>query len=530
MLFKRNDVFAIAILVGMLLLGGSSLLAADAPRYGGTLIYGAATEPSGLDPAITFSTGGQRMASNILETPLRLRDSDGALEPSLAESWKVSEDGLIWVLYLRQGVKFHDGTPFNAEAFVFNVDRQMNPENPYNQYGPWVYWEWLYRNLVVGVKAVNEYTVEIEINAPFAPFLNYLAFPGAFSMSSPTAIKEWEGEYGTRPVGTGRFKFKEWIRGDHITLVANEDHWEGRPYIDQVVTRFIPDNTVRSAALIGGEIDLMLDFGKTAYTVLSAELGIRIILSPPVNISYLAMNIRQKPFDDVLVRLAVQHAINKEEIVEALYGDLGEVSNVPIPRSMTGHHSGIEAYEYDPELSKKLLAAAGYPNGFDTELAIYDAPRGYNPVGSELAEVVQSYLAAVGINAEITVADYTSHIAMTQRREHKMAFYGWNADHLDPDGFIYTFCHSESAEPGGYNMPLYTNLEVDALINRAQVVTDMDVRTELYRRAQEIVNAGAAWLWLSSTTPAFAISPRVQNFIPNPLPVILHFDELWLSD
>jgi len=501
----------------------------EAPRYGGTFVYGAATEPDNLDPAVVFDTQAMRIMRNVAENLVNL-GPDGEPQPGLAESWEISADGLTWIFHLRHGVKFHDGTPFNAEAVVFNFDRQMNPDNPYHQYGPWVWWEWMYSSIIKSVEAVDEYTVKIELKKPFTPLLAHLAISASGTILSPTAIRKWKGEIGLHPVGTGPFKFKEWVRGDHITLEAFDDYWGGRPYVDRIVIRFIPDNTVRAGALIKGEIDLMTDFSEPTYKTLIAEPSVTVILAPPLNISYLAMNTTKKPFDNILVRLAIQHAINKEELVSSLYGELGEVANGPIPSPEWAWHPGLKAYEYNPELAKALLAAAGYPDGFDTELWIASAPRGYNPVGPLLAETVQSYLAAVGINAKVVVMDYSALTPRVMNGEHEMTFFGWYGDDLDPDEFIYTFCHSSNAIPPANNLAFYKNDQVDELLDLAQRITDIDVRRELYLRAQEIVNAGAAWVWLNGIKQPYAITARVRNFRPNPVPWCLYLADIWLAE
>jgi peptide/nickel transport system substrate-binding protein len=517
------------MLVVVVLLGGALTISAeDVPRYGGTLIFAAATEQSGLDPANVFDTAAMRIARNIAENLTNL-GPDGEPVPGLAESWDLSDNGLTWVFHLRKDVTFHDGTPFNAQAVFFNFDRQMNPDNPYYEHGPWGWWDWMYAPIIKSVQVLDEFTIKMELNTPFSPLLAHLAISASGTILSPAAIEKWGAEIGIHPVGTGPFKFKEWVRGDHVTLEAFDDYWGGRPYLDEVIIKFIPDNTVRGAALAQGEVDLITDFSSPTYQALSAVPGVELIAAAPLNMSYLVMNTEKKPFDDVLVRLAVQYAINKNELVSSLYGELGEVFNGPVPSPEWAYHADLQSYDYNPEISKALLAAAGYPNGFDTELWIYSAPRGYNPVGPELAEVIQAYLGEVGINAKVVVRDYTAHSTQLKQYEHEMAFFGWYGDDLDPDEFIYIFCRS-TEQTGTMNLARYKNARVDELLDRARTITDITARRELYLRAQEIIAADAAWVWLNGIKQPYAFRSRVKNFHPNPVPWCLYFGGVWVSD
>ena len=501
---------------------------AGSPKVGGTLVFGAATEQDSLDPAGTFDTAAMRINGWVAENLTNL-GPDGNPVPGLAESWEMSADGMTWTFHLRQGVVFHDGTPFNADAVVFNFDRQMNPQNPYYQYGSWGWWDWMYAPVIKSVYKIDAMTVGMTLNFPFSPLLAHLAISGAGTILSPAAIQQYKADVATHPVGTGAFALKEWVRGDHITLVAFDRYWGGRPYLDQIIVRFIPDNTVRAGALIRGEIDLMTDFSPPQLDTLRTA-GAQIMIAASLNLSYLAINSEKAPFDNILVRIAVQHAIDKDGLVQALYGELGEVAKGPIPSPEWAYDPNLRQYEYDPELARQYLAAAGYPNGFTTELSIYSAARGYNPVGTELAEAIQAYLAEVGITATISISDYTAHNAKVHSGQHELAFYGWYGDDLDPDEFIYTFCHSSNATvPGANNLAFIKSEEIDSLIDQARTVTDIEARRALYVRAQELVNSTAGWVWLNGIKQPYALTARVQGFTPNPVPWCLDLSHVWLQ-
>lgn len=518
----------IRLVFALLLLSLLSGALAQTPVKGGTLHFGTATEPDTLDAAGAFDTAAMRINSSVTENLVRL-GADGNPEPGLAESWDVSEDGLLWTFNIRPNVTFHDGTPLDAAAVVFNFERQMDTAHPYNQYGSWGWWDWMFAPAIDRVYAVGDMTVVMELAFPFSPLLAHLGISGAGTILSPTAIAEHGAQIGNHPVGTGPFMLTEWVRGDHITLTAFDDYWGEEPHLDAIIIRFIPDNTVRSAALTRGEIDIMTDFSGQQLEMLR-QGGAQVQIAPALNVSYLAMNSKSAPFDDIRVRLAVQHAIDTETLLQALYGDLGEPALGPIPSAMWAFDPDASRYEYDPGLAKQYLADAGYENGLDVELSIYSAPRGYNPVGTELAQVVQMYLTAVGINATIKVTDYTAHAADVGNGNHQLAFFGWNGDDLDPDGFIQTLVHSANAiTPGANNIAFIENPELDALIDQARTVTDVDERRALYLEAQQLVHESAGWIWLNGVRQAYALSPRVQGFEANPIPWRIDFSTTWLE-
>jgi ABC-type transport system substrate-binding protein len=296
--------------------------------------------------------------------------------------------------------------------------------------------------------------------------------------------------------------------------VANEDYWQGRPHIDEITARFIPDNAVRAAALEKGEVDLITDFGVQTYELLKKNPNVNIILGPALNLSYLAMNMQTKYFSDIRVRRAVAHAINKEELVQTLYGPLGEQCNTPIPQALGwAHNSDVTFHKYDPQLSKKLLAEAGYPNGFETEILIYSEPRGYNPAGKELAEVIQSYLLPVNIKAKIKAVPYSEQKVITKSgKGYDMVCLGWYGDDLDPDGFINSFLNSAGSKPPSVNnFAHYESQEMDSLLEKGQQLVDTDARKSVYHKAQVLSHNDVPIIWINSIKQPYGTTKRLRG-------------------
>lgn len=502
----------ISILIAFVISAGVTGWAAEA-KQGGKIVYGAASEPVTMDAPVAFDTQAMRFGSLIAENLTRT-NPDGTIGPGLAERWKISSDGLGVVFYLRKGIKFHDGTPFNADAVMFNFERQMDKNHPYYQYGDWVWYDWMFSPIIEGVSKMDDHTIKMSLKKPFSPLLAHLSISAFGSIFSPAAIKAGKDKFGLNPVGTGPYKFKEWVRGDHITFVVNENYWRGRPNIDEITVRFIPDNSVRAAALEKGEVDIITDFGVETYQLLKKNPNVTVILGPALNLSYLAMNMQTKYFSDVRVRRAVAHAINKEELVQVLYGPLGELCNTPVPQALGwAHNSNVKPHKYDPQLSKKLLTEAGYPNGFETEILIYSEPRGYNPAGKELAEVIQSYLLPVGINASIKAVPYSEQKVITKSgKGYEMVGLGWYGDDLDPDGFINSFLNSAGSKPPSVNnFAHYESQKMDSLLENGQQLADTKDRQKVYHEAQELACQDVPIIWINSIKQPYATTKRLKG-------------------
>ncbi len=495
---------------------------------GGTLIFGRGGDSLTLDPAEAIDGESGKVCDVLYDTLVQYREATTDLEPGLAETWQRSADGLIWTFHLRQGVQFHDGTPFDADAVVFSLTR------------PLALFPNFHEQFIDQIIALDPFTVQIQLKAPYAPFISTLAGT-TFSIVSPVAVQSFGADFGNNPVGTGPFKFVTWDRDDKITLAANNQHWTGRPALDRLIFRSIPNNTDRLGELQQGSIHVMDLPSPDAIPLIQGDPGFEIFIQPSLNIGYLALNMEKPPFDNLKVRLAINHAINKTEIVERLYQGLGIPAKNPIPPTLWSYNDSIEDYAYDPELAKQLLAEAGYPDGFETTLWALPVPRPYIPDGMALAEAIRSDLQIIGVAAEIVTFDWGTYLDKTANGEHDMAMLGWIADVADPDNFLYTLLSIPSAEKPAYNISFYRNDALQGILERARTSTDQDIqeftsnselrgvdkvgagftdrdlRTALYRQAQAIVHRDAPWVPLAHAQRILVINRRVKNLKLSPL-------------
>lgn len=502
-------------------------------KEGGTLIFGRGADAISLDPIAVTDGESIKSTLNVYET-LFIYNNDLELEPQLATDYKVSEDGLTWTFPLKQGVKFHDGTDFNADAVVFNFERWMDQDNPYHN-GDFVYYSFLYggfkgdeNHLIEYVKKADDYTVEIKLKEKTAPFLSYLAIP-MFGMASPTAIEKYGDEYAKNPVGTGPFKFESWKENDKITLVKNEDyHVEGLPYLDSLIFSVIPDNSARMTALQSGAVDLIDGLNPDDMNIVEKNEELVGIKRPSFNIGYMAFNTEKKPFDNLKVRQAINMAIDKQGIIDAFYNGMGEVAKNPLPSSLWGYNDTIKDYEYNTEEAKKLLTEAGFPDGFKTTLFAMSNPRPYMPQPLKIAEAIQSDLGKIGIEVEVESYEWATYLEKTQNGEHDMGLYGWTGIMADPDNFLYPNLSKENTKKPANNIAFYKNDAFHDLLVKARRTIDQEERIKIYKEAQEIFHADAPWALLGHTTPPLASAVYVKDYVPHPMTNDL-FTEVYLD-
>ena len=481
-----------------------------------TLVFGRGGDSVSLDPSRVTDGESMKVAANIFETLINFGEQDTTLQPGLAKEWEASEDGLTYTLELEEGVKFHDGTDFNAEAVVKNFERWANGDAdtfPYYQsmFGGFKGDE---GHVIESVTAEGDHTVVFTLKRPQAPFLKNLAMT-MFGIGSPEAFEADAEAFGEKPVGTGPFKFVEWKRNDSITVEKNEDYWkEGLPKLDRVVFRSIPDNGARLNALITGDIDLADGINPSDQATISGDDNLQLFERPSLNIGYLGMTVTREPFGDKLVRQAFNHAIDKQAIIDAFFEGAAEMAKNPIPPSIPAFNDSIEGYEYDPEKAKELLAEAGYPDGFEMELWAMPVPRPYMPDGAKVAEVIQKNLADIGVTAEIVSYEWATYLEKASKGEADAFLLGWTGDNGDADNFIYALLDGDNI--GSNNYTYYDNDELHDILIEAQTEVDEDKRNELYAKAQEIIHEDAPWVPLAHSTPLLAGSAYITGFKAHP--------------
>ena len=474
-----------------------------------TLVFGRGGDSTALDPAITTEGESFKVTKNIFETLVEFGPQDTEIYPGLATEWTTSDDGLTYTLKLREGVKFHDGTDFNAEAVVYNFERWKagSAEQFY-------YYNSQFAGIIDTVTAVDPYTVEFKLTRPLAPFLKNLAM-SPFGIASPAAIEEYGDKFTENPVGTGPFKFQEWKRNDRITLVKNENYWDPEfPKLETIIFRSIPDNSARLNALMSGEVDLIDGVNYSDIPQIEANPNLQVFNRPSMNVAYLGLTVTREPFDNKLVRQAINHAIDKEAIISAFYEGAAQPAVNPMPPVIAGYNDEIKGYEYDPEKAKELLAEAGYPDGFEMELWAMPVPRPYMPNGQKVAEAIQANLADIGITANIVSYEWGVYLEKARLGEADAFLLGWTGDNGDADNFLYVLLDKDSIESNNYTY--YANDQLHDILIQAQSETDPAVREDLYKQAQEIIHEEAPWVPLVHAEPALAGKKGIENFLPHP--------------
>lgn len=518
----------------------SSLFAANEPKIGGTLVFGRGGDSSALDPA--HATDGESFygSTQVYDNLVQFKYGSTEIEPGLAKKWEVSEDGLEYTFYLKEGIYFaptkffNKKVEFTADDVVFSFKRQFDKTNPYNKIGgAFEYWLSMdMSNIVEDVIKVDKYVVKFKLKKKEAPFLANIAMDFASIVSKTYAdelLAKGKAENLSRfPVGTGPFVFEQWIKDDKIIYKANKDYWGGRPYVDRLILKVIPNNSVRAAELKTGQIQLM-DFPNPAEVPeLEKDPGLKIIKQEGMNVGYLAMNNNKKQFQDVRVRRALNHAINKQAIVDAVYEGFGKVANAPLPPNVWSFNPNLTTYDYNPAKAKELLKEAGYEKGFDMTLFAMPVPRPYMPDGRKVAEAMQADLAKVGINAKIVSYEWTTYLEKTKNLEHDACLLGWTGDNGDPDNFLYVLLSKTAAYAPATNYASWKNDEFTNLITKAKETSDVAERTKLYKEAQEIFAKEVPWVTVANSIVMVPAKKFVNGFQIDPVGK-RRFHKVWLD-
>jgi ABC-type transport system substrate-binding protein len=504
-----------------------------------TLIFGCSGDADKLDPADVTDQESTARTDSIFEGLVEYKSGTTEIQPCLATTWTVSPDGKNITFDLRQGVKFHDGTVFNASAVVFSFERQYNSSNLYNQYGEWAYWGYMFSDIKV-VEKINDYKVKIVLKRPNAAMMTSLAM-FTVSIVSPTNAVKWGADAFKYPCGTGPFKFVEWIKDDHITVEANSEYWRGAPKLDKIIYRVIKDPSARLLAIQAGEIHGMEFPDPASFTQIAADANLKLLTQPGMNVGYIAMNngwgyndtnkngvhdtneswVKTpgyfEPFTNRSVRQAVNYAINKSSIVKNLYKGTAIVAKNGMPPFMLGYNDAIVDYPYDPVRARELLTEAGYPNGFNTTLWVMPVSRPYMFDPTKIGEAIQSYLAAVNINVQIYQIDWATYLAKTQAGEHPMCLLGWTGDNGDPDNFMNVLYGANQCTLGtAGNVAFYNNTQVQDLLSSALQTYDTSERARLYEEAQVIIHQDAPFVYLAHANQNLVFVKNVNGFELNP--------------
>ena len=458
-------------MIPIFILMGSLSQAQETPRSGGTLTYATGTDALTLDPQFVTDVPTSRVVMQIHETLVKY-DLDMKIIPCLAESWTTSADRLTWTFKIRKGVKFHDGTPLNAEAVKYNFDRMIDPAIASPRKSNVV--------MVQDTKVIDEYTFAVTTKKPFAPLLAQLSSYN-ISIMSPTAAKKLGKNYSQGPAGTGPFKLESWTRGEKTVLARNENYWGAKTYLDKVVIRIVPEDSTRVMLLLSGEADVIASVPPVLTERLKQSKDVKILREMGFRTIYIGLNCTIKPFTDVRVRKAVAHAVNPETIVNGILSGMATIGGSFESPVIPGAIQGLKPYPYNPALAKKLLAEAGFPNGFTTT---FYTPTGRYLMDRQVTEAIQAQLKEVGINAEIKAPDWATQIALLDKgTEVPMFLMGKGS----PTGDLDFTLNLTIKTKGLMNHFQYSNSKVDGLINEQEGIIDTKKRYQVLNDIQKIV-------------------------------------------
>jgi len=476
-----------------------------------SLVYGRGGDSTALDPATVTEGESFKVTVNLYETLINFGDQDVTLQPGLAKSWEASPDGLSYTFQLEEGVKFHDGSDFNAEAVVKNFERWKAGADKFPYFMSQFTMDG--EQVIESITAEGDYTVVFKLMQPQAPFLKNLAM-SPFAIASPTAFEKNDDALIDNPVGTGPFKFVKWVRNDSITIEKNPDYRiAGLPKLDKVIFRSYPENSARLNALNNGEVDVADGLSPSDKESIEANADLQLIERPSMNVGYLGLTVTRAPFDNVKVRQAVNYAIDKQALVDAFYEGLAEPAKNPMPPVIAGYNDDIAGYAYDPEKAKALLKEAGY-DGKEIELWAMPVPRPYMPDGQKIAEAIQKNLADVGMPSKIVSFEWATYLEKAQNGEADAFLLGWTGDNGDADNFLYTLLDADNI--GSNNYTYYDNEKLHDIFVAAQTEVDEAKRTELYKQAQVIISEDAPWVPLAHSIPILAASAKVTNYFAHP--------------
>ncbi|HZW21739.1 ABC transporter substrate-binding protein [Noviherbaspirillum sp.] len=525
-----------------LLCAALALCAAPARAGSDTLVYCSEGNPESLNPQRTLSgTARNATATTIYDRLVDFQPGTTTLVPALAESWTVSADQKTYEFTLRRGVKFHStdyfrpGRDFNADDVLFSINRQWRRDHPYHMIGggDYQYFQGMGMDkLIAAVEKLGDYRVRIVLNRPEAPFLAGLAMPFMSILSAEYGAQLLRA--GTpdaidiRPVGTGPYAFKRFLRDSTIRYVAHDAHWRGAPAVRHLVFAVTPDASVRLQKMRKGECHIAVSPSPADLPLIRRDPRLVLVGQDGMNIGYLALNTEKPPFDNVLVRRAVAHALNRQAYIDAIYLGTGRTAINPYPETLWSYTDKVSTYAYDPARAKALLAQAGYKDGFHARLWTLPVNRPYNPNGRKMGEMMQADLAKVGIRVELVSYDWGTYLDKIKRGEHDMAQLGWSGDNGDPDNFLYTLLSCDSVTRGSNNSR-YCQQEFNTLISKGRATTDMQARSVLYGRALAVLSRDVPIVPIAHSQVFRVLSARVTGYTMNPFDMD-YFSTIRLKD
>lgn len=494
-------------LIAVLSLGSVAL--ADTPPQGGTLVVALRSDAINFDPPFIQDASTSGIAFQIFEHLIG-REHDGSYGPRLAESWDISDDAMVYTLYLRQGVKFHDGTDFNAAAAKFHFERVKDPETG-SHMGE------TYRRTIAEIETPDDYTIRFVLHEPNAAFIDEVIIQNTGYVASPTAVETYGEDAAFNPVGTGPFKFVSWVPDTRVELVRNEDYWDGPPNIAGVTYRPIPEAATQLTELRTGRLHIMTTVPVEQMATLENDPNVVLVGEPDFNTRYLVFDLANPLFEDVRVRQAMSYAIDVEELVDIFLEGVAEPAKGPLPNYSFYHKADVYTYPYDPDKALELLADAGWNPGTDGLLRneagetfqfTLMSPSGRYTKDRELNEGVHYQLRELGFDVNLEVLEFATLVENLQTSNFDLGYIGMMQRTGDPTAHLDLMY----ASAGWANWGGYVNERVDELLEAGKRTGDIDERMAVYFEAQDLIAAEAPTIPIMNEFYLLAYRAEVKNF------------------
>ncbi len=472
-------------------LGGVSTKRVLAKGSADELVVGFSGDPGHMDPTIEAGMLGWSTFAHMFETCV-WRDKNSKPTPRLAEKWEqVSPTAMRW--YLRKGVKFHNGEDFTAEAVKLTIEKLTAPGSRSPSKGR--------LSPIAGFKIHDAHTIDLITEKPTRPLLRNTT---STFIISPRALQEFGDKFSTNPVGTGQMRFVEYRPGQYVVLEANPEYWGKKPSIERLRIRFIPETGTRIAALIIGEVMMINNIPPDQFSRIQKNPNLKLLVSPTNRVVFVTLRCDHEPFNDKRVRQAMNYAIDKETLTKDLMGGMSQVAKSPLPQRVFGAHPGLTPYKYDPDRAKKMLAEAG-ANG---ATFYFGSPKGRYLMDKQVGEAIAGYLSAVGLNVKFENpiwSTFAAEITKFEKCKYDGYLFGYGVSNDEPDMLMWSHFHSKAPR-----RTMYSNPEVDRLLNEARETFDEKKVEELYHKAQEIVWDECPWIFTYEQPDICAINEKLQ--------------------
>lgn len=490
------------------------------------LVVGYEADATSLDPAQVTDLNTMHVLSHMYDTLVKL-GPNGSFQPVLASKWQMSKDGLTYTFTLKPNLKFANGDPLNADAVVFSFDRQLNKNNPGYKFGPFPFADFYYGS-VASVRKVNASTVEFKLKSPNSAFMAALSVPTSSVVNPKQALAKGK-TFALSGGGSGPYMLEKWNRGGQLILKSNPRYWGNKPKSTKLVWVPIVQESQRAVALQSGTVDLVINPASENLAKLKSG-GYNIAQRAGPHIWWLGLNLTKAPFDNKLVRQALNYAVDRKAITEGVLYGTGTPAVQPLAPMQLGYNPNVNPYTYDPKKAKDLLAQAGYPGGFTTTLLVPTSGSGMQSP-TQMGTAIQAYLGQIGVKVNIQQMDWGTFLSRIGAGAAKSNLDMWELSWMDTavdPAFVLDPLLSSKSFPPGFNTGQYKNAAVDKLMDQGRAEADPKKRGVIYQKAMALINEDVPWVFVDHAQQVVAYNAKVQGMALDPIsPFILKLSNVF---